>query len=54
MLWLTRLEERLATMPVAAAAPTRRGPDRWTMLLAAVLGTVWAGSLLLAVRLAGG
>lgn len=53
LLWLTRLEDRLSTMPAAATAPARRGPDRWTLLLAAVLGTVWAGSLLLAVRLAG-
>ncbi|MEO3475141.1 hypothetical protein AAFN86_24990 [Roseomonas sp. CAU 1739] len=54
MIWLTRLEERLAATPAAPATPVRRGPDRWTVLLGVVLGTVWAGSLLLAIRLAGG
>lgn len=53
MLWLTRVDERLAAMPVDVPPAPRRGPDRWTLLLAMVLGTIWCGALLLAARLGG-
>lgn len=53
-LWLTRLEERLSTLPAVKDAPARRGGDGWTVALGAVLLAVWGGSLFLAFRLSGG
>ncbi|BDG71946.1 hypothetical protein [Roseomonas fluvialis] len=51
-LWLTRLDERLATLPVATEPAPVRGSG-WTILLGGVLGTLGAAALLLAMRLGG-
>ncbi|MBR0650224.1 hypothetical protein GXW78_11165 [Roseomonas terrae] len=53
MLWLARLDERLAVLPLAAPRPTRRRRDRWTMVLGLLLALIGAGALVLAVWLEG-
>jgi hypothetical protein len=52
-LWLTRLDERLAAMPMPPPEAPARGGAVWTLVLAAVLGGVAAAALVVSLRLAG-
>jgi hypothetical protein len=42
--WLTRLDEKLAALPVALAAPPRRGLDGWQAVLAVMLALALSGA----------
>jgi len=53
-LWLTRLDERLAALPVAAAPPPpMRRLDIWQRTLGGVLGIVLLGACIVTAALLG-
>lgn len=52
-IWLTRLDQRLASLAEAQAAPPRRRLDAWQMVLGAVLALAGGSGLAVAVLILG-